>query len=177
MTVRFILNGEDVETSVPANERLVTILRERFNLTGAKCGCLIGACGACSVLFIDASEKKAAREKKRDEVRRVVPACLVPAFRVHGSEVVTIEGFSTNDEFEDIAQGFAQAGAENCGYCDAGKIFAAEALLQKNLSPDREEFITAFRGIKCRCTEPEALYAGVLAAGDIRRKRIYGRSA
>jgi len=177
MTVRFILNGEDVETSVPANERLVTILRERFNLTGAKNGCLIGACGACSVLFIDASEKKAAREKKRDEVRRVVPACLVPAFRVHGSEVVTIEGFSTSDEYQDIAQGFAQAGVENCGYCDAGKIFAAETLLAKNLRPEKEDFYKMYSGIRCRCTEPESLYEGILAAGEIRRGRIYGRSS
>jgi carbon-monoxide dehydrogenase small subunit len=177
MTVRFILNGEDVEASAPANERLVTILRERFNLSGAKCGCLIGSCGACSVQFIDASEKKSARDKKRDEVRRIAVSCLIPAFRVHGSEVVTIEGFSTSDEYQDIAQGFAQAGVENCGYCDAGKIFAAEALLQKNLTPDKEEFFAAFYGIRCRCTEPESLYAGVLAAGEIRRKRIYGRTA
>ncbi|MDR1507281.1 MAG: 2Fe-2S iron-sulfur cluster binding domain-containing protein [Treponema sp.] len=161
MTIRFILNGEDVEVSVEANKRLVTILRENFFLVQAKSGCLSGGCGACSVFFNGA----------------VSPSCLIPAFRVQGSEIVTLEGFSQTDEYQDIIAGFSGAGVESCGYCDTGKILVSELLLEQNIRPDREEFYRAFSGIRCRCTEPEHLYAGILAAGEIRQRRIYGRSS
>jgi carbon-monoxide dehydrogenase small subunit len=161
VTIRFILNGEDVVVSAEANRRLVGILREHFSLVKTKSGCLSGACGACSVIFNGA----------------VSPSCLIPAFRVQGSEIITLEGFSQTDEYQDIVAGFSGAGVENCGYCDAGKILAAELLLEKTTRPDREEFYSAFSGVRCRCTEPERLYAGILSAIEIRRKRIYGRSS
>lgn len=161
MTIRFILNGEDVEVSADANKRLISILREDFSLVKAKNGCLSGICGACSVI-VNGS---------------FTMACLIPAFRVQGSEVITLEGFSQTDEYEDIAGGFAAAGVETCGYCDAGKVLAAETLLSKNFRPDRETFRTAFSGVHCPCTESESLYAGILAAGEIRSRRIYGRSS
>jgi carbon-monoxide dehydrogenase small subunit len=161
MTIRFILNGEDVEVSAEADERLVTILREDFSLLASKNGCLSGSCGCCSVIYNGA----------------VSPSCLIPAFRVRGSEIITLEGFSQTVDYLDIMSGFAKAGTETCGYCDAGKIFAAEMLLEMNIRPGKEEFFSAFGGIKCRCTEPESLYAGILAAGEIRRQRIYGRSS
>jgi carbon-monoxide dehydrogenase small subunit len=159
MTIRFILNGEDVEVSVEANKRLLTIVREHFSLVAAKSGCLRGNCGACSVIFNSA----------------VVSACLIPAFRVQAGEIITLEGFSQTDEYQDIAAGFAGAGVETCGYCDAGKFLTAALLLEKNHRPEREEFYNAYSGIRCRCTEPESLYAGVLQAGEIRQRRIYGR--
>ena len=160
MTLGFILNGEDVVVKAEADIRLIDILRGHFKLMGAKAGCLSGICGACSVIFNN----------------RVVPSCLIPAFRVRGSEVVTIEGFSKYDEYQDIREGFSQAGVENCGYCDAGKILAVETLLRRNLRPGRDEILAAFRGIKCRCTDPESLIAGVSATSDIRQRRLYGRS-
>ncbi|MDR2663425.1 MAG: 2Fe-2S iron-sulfur cluster binding domain-containing protein [Treponema sp.] len=160
MTIRFILNGEDMEINAEANQRLTGILRDHFNLISSKSGCLNGSCGACSVIFNGA----------------VVPSCLIPAFRLQGSEVITLEGFSQTIEYQDIAAGFAAAGVESCGYCDAGKILAAELLLGQNLQPGRDEFIAAFRGIQCRCTNGENLYRGVLAAGEARQRRIYGRS-
>jgi carbon-monoxide dehydrogenase small subunit len=107
---------------------------------------------------------------------KVVPSCLIPAFRIRNSEIITIEGFSQNDEYQDILEGFLRAGVENCGYCDAGKILAVETLLERNLRPSREEILAAFNGIKCRCTEPESLIEGVLAAVEIRQRRLYGRS-
>ncbi|MDR2471022.1 MAG: 2Fe-2S iron-sulfur cluster binding domain-containing protein [Treponema sp.] len=159
MTVKFILNGEDVAINAEANQRLITILREHFSLTAAKTGCLDGSCGACTVIFNGA----------------VSPACLIPAFRVQGSEIITLEGFSQTDEYQDIAAGFAKSAVESCGYCDAGKILTAELLLEQSLNPGREDFAAAFRGIRCRCTEEENLYRGILAAGEERRRRIHGR--
>ena len=160
MTIRFILNGEDVEINAEANRRLISILREHFGLHASKSGCLNGNCGICSVIFNGA----------------VSSACLIPAFRLQGSEIITLEGFSQQDEYQDIARGFAETGVENCGYCDAGKILTAELLLEQNVQPSREDFTAAFRGIRCRCTGMESLYRGVLAAGTARQRRIYGRS-
>jgi carbon-monoxide dehydrogenase small subunit len=161
MTIRFILNGEDMEINAEANQRLITIIRENLNLTASKGGCFRGSCGVCSVIFNGA----------------LSPACLIPAFRIQGGEIITLEGFSQTVEYQDIAVGFAKAGVESCGFCDAGKILTAETLLEQNLRPPREEFIAAFRGIRCGCTDMENLYQGVLAAGEERRKRIYGRTA
>jgi carbon-monoxide dehydrogenase small subunit len=161
MTIRFILNGEDMEITAEANQRLINILREHFNLTGSKKGCLNGSCGACTVIFNGA----------------ISPSCLIPAFSIQGSEIITLEGFSQTVECQDIAAGFARVGVESCGYCDAGKILTAEMLLEQNLQPSREDFFSAFKGIKCRCTNGESLYRGILAAGEVRQRRIYGRSA
>jgi carbon-monoxide dehydrogenase small subunit len=161
MILGFILNGEDVVVKTEADRRLVDILRGHFKLLGAKRGCLSGTCGVCSVIFSG----------------KVVPSCLIPAFRIRGSEIITIEGFAQTDEYQDIVEGFARSGLENCGYCDAGKILAAETLLGRNLRPSREEILEAFTGIKCRCTDPDALVEGVLATAEIRQRRLYGRSA
>ncbi|MDR2068984.1 MAG: aldehyde oxidoreductase [Spirochaetaceae bacterium] len=161
MTIGFILNGEDVTIRTEADIRLLNILRDTFKLFGAKCGCLTGICGACSVIFNG----------------NVVPSCLIPAFRIRGCEIITIEGFSQNDEYQDILMGFSQAGVENCGYCDAGKILAVEALLEKIPRPSKTDIIAAFSGIRCRCTDPIRLVEGVLLTADIRQRRLYGRSA
>jgi len=159
MIIRFILNGEDVEISVGANQLLISILREQLAHTAAKSGCLCGNCGACSIIFNGA----------------VSPSCMIPAFRIHGCEIITLEGFSQTLEYQDIIDGFAIAGVENCGYCDAGKILSSEILLEQNFQPSKEDFTAAFQGVRCRCTDAESLYQGILAAGELRRRRIYGR--
>jgi carbon-monoxide dehydrogenase small subunit len=169
VTVNFILNGEDAEVQTGANTRLLDILRDNFKLMGAKAGCRSGNCGVCFVIVIN-------RENSR-ESGRVMPSCLIPAFHVRGREVITIEGFSQNNEYQDIIEGFSQAGVENCGYCDSAKILVTEALLEQTPRPSRQEILAAFRGIRCRCTDPESLVEGVLAAAETRRRRVYGRSS
>ena len=161
MTLNFILNGEDVVVDTTAENRLVDILRDNFSLLGTKAGCYTGNCGSCSIIFNGA----------------VVKSCLIPAFRIQGSEIITIEGFSLTDEYQDIAAGFSEAGFENCGYCNTGKILTTEALLERSLQPSKEEILSTFRGTKCRCTEPEELIRGVMAAVENRRRRVYGRSS
>ncbi|GHU55052.1 (2Fe-2S)-binding protein [Spirochaetia bacterium] len=160
MTIGFILNGEDVVVRTEADIRLIDILRDTFGLTGAKNGCLTGKCGACSVIFNG----------------NIIQSCLIPAFRIRGSEIITIEGFSQNDEYQDIIEGFSRTALENCGFCNTGKILAAEALLQRNPRPNRDEILAGFDGIKCRCTDPESLVEAVQAVADIRQRRLYGRA-
>ncbi|MDR0567996.1 MAG: aldehyde oxidoreductase [Spirochaetaceae bacterium] len=162
MTLEFTLNGEAVMTEAQANTRLIDIVRGRpFSLTGAKTGCLIGVCGACSVIFNG----------------KVIKSCLIPAFRVQGSDIITIEGFAKTGEYQDILGGFEKAGVEPCGYCNTGKILIAQAILAKNRQPTRNDILPKLGGIRCRCTEPESLIEAVLAAADIRQRRIYGRTA
>jgi carbon-monoxide dehydrogenase small subunit len=158
MTLIFILNGEDVSVDSDAENRLVEILRTNFKLLGTKADCYSGYCGGCSVIFNG----------------DVVKSCLIPAFKIRGSEIITIEGYSQTDEYRDIIQGFSDTGLETCGFCTTGKILSIEALLGKNERPRREEILNAFHGAKCRCTEPEELIQAVLAAAEHRRRRLYG---
>jgi len=161
MTISFILNGEDVVIRSDANVRLVDILRINFGLLETKTGCLTGKCGFCAVIFNGS----------------VSHACLVPAFRLRGSEIITIEGFSQTDEYQDIMDGFAEAKLESCGYCTTSKILNAGALLDKIKRPSRQEILHAFSGIKCRCTDPEKLVEGIERTVELRQRRLYGRSA
>jgi len=161
MTIGFILNGEDVVVRTDAENRLVNILRGTFKLMRTKTGCCIGECGACLVIFNG----------------DVVKSCLIPAFRILNSEIITIEGFSQTDEYQDIVLGFSEEGVENCGFCNTGKILAVEALLGRNSRPSRDEILAAFKDIRCRCTEPESLVRGVMAVTEHRRRRLYGRSS
>jgi len=158
MTMTFILNGEDETVDSNPETRLVDILRDNFNLLGVKNGCNIGACGTCLIIFNG----------------NVVKSCLIPALKIRGCEIITIEGFSQTVDYQDIIQGFSDTGFEDCGFCTTGRILATEALLSRNKAPSREEILLAFNGIRCRCTEPDLLVKGVLAASEYRRRRLYG---
>jgi len=161
MKIGFILNGEDVVVNSGAELRLVDILRNTFSLLGTKAGCYSGRCGNCSIIFNG----------------NVVKSCLIPAFIIQGSEIITIEGFSQTDEYQDIILGFSMTGLETCDFCNTGKVLTTETLLGRNSQPSKDEILGAFKEIKCRCTEPEELALGVTAVSEIRRRRLYGRSA
>ena len=128
---------------------------------GAKYGCLSGQCGACTVIYNG----------------QVSSACLIPAFKIRGCEIITIEGYSQTDEYHDITAGFEEAALGNCGYCEAGKILCAGALLDRIATPTREEILSGFSGIKCRCTNVNKLVEAVNLAAGIRQRRLYGRSS
>ncbi|MDR1094792.1 MAG: 2Fe-2S iron-sulfur cluster binding domain-containing protein [Spirochaetaceae bacterium] len=156
MNIRFSLNGVSASIDAKPGERLSAILRDRFHLKGTKCGCLQGRCGTCSVIWNGA----------------VTASCLIPAFRLSGTKVVTIEGFVKTNNYQDIKTGFAQVPVILCGYCDSAKILVAESLLVKNSELDREEILSAFNGIRCTCTNPDTLVDGVFAAAKERKVRL-----
>ena len=156
MKISFILNGEDVSLEADSGLRLVDILRNSFELRGSKNGCNTGICGTCSVILNG----------------ELVKSCLVPAFKVRNSEIITFEGFSQTDEYMDFALGFREAGFDNCSFCMSGKILAAEALLTRNPRPSRNDILRAFQGTRCRCTGPENLVRAVTAVIEHRRRRI-----
>ncbi len=130
------INGEVRQVQVEKNWTLLYVLREVLDLTGAKCGCNTGDCGACKVI-IDGE---------------AVNSCLVLAPKAVGKDIWTIEGLSNGPELHPIQQAFIDAGAVQCGYCTPGMVMSAKALLDKNLDPSEEEIRAAISNNLCRCT-------------------------
>ena len=156
MRISFRLNGKSVSVDVPADTTLLHLLRDHFGLTGAKPGCEIGECGACSVI-VDG---------------KVVNSCLLLAPQVDGCEVTTIEGIHGPDGGpDDLQQAFLEYGAVQCGYCTPGMVMAGEALLMHNPSPTREEIQEAISGNLCRCTGYQQIVDAIEATAARRREQ------
>ncbi len=160
MTVSFILNGEDVSAKARSVDRLADLLRHSFNLLGVRSDCRSGRCGRCLILLDG----------------RLVPSCLVPAFNVRGKEVVTIEGFAQTEDYRDMVEGFKSAGVETCGFCEAPKIMASAALLDRKPRPTARDILEQLSCAPCRCTDPEALVKAVQAVAELRARRLYRRA-
>lgn len=135
-SIRFKLNFEDREIVVNPLKRLLDVLREDMEFTGAKEGCGEGECGACSVI-IDG---------------KLINSCMVPIGTVEGKEVLTIEGFQQTERYNVLKDSFEEAGAVQCGFCTPGMIMASEALLSKNPHPSEDEIREGLSGNLCRCT-------------------------
>lgn len=135
-SIELKINGEVKSVQVEKNWTLLYVLREVLDLTGAKCGCNTGDCGACKVI-IDGE---------------AVNSCLVLAPKAVGKDIWTIEGLSNGPELHPIQQAFIDAGAVQCGYCTPGMVMSAKALLDKNLDPSEEEIRAAISNNLCRCT-------------------------
>jgi len=157
MTISFILNGEDVSAKTRSVDRLSDILRETFGLLGVRSDCRCGRCGRCLV-FLDG---------------RLVPSCIVPAFEARGREIITIEGYAQTEDYIDITEGFKDAGVVTCGFCDASKIMATAALLERTPRPSPEQILDQLSSAPCRCTDPEAIVKAVQAVAERRSKRLY----
>jgi aerobic-type carbon monoxide dehydrogenase small subunit (CoxS/CutS family) len=152
----FKLNGRSVAVSATAETLLLDLLRETMGLTGTKAGCREGECGACTVL-LDGSP---------------VNSCLIPAVKVSGREVVTIEGLEEPDGTLAILQErFMEEGAAQCGYCTPGMILNAKALLEKNPNPDESEIRHALSGVLCRCTGYRKIIQAVRSAAEDRKSQ------
>ena len=134
--ISFTLNGEQVEVYVDPFELLVDVLRDKFFLTGTKKGCGEGGCGSCAVIVNGKS----------------VNSCLLPAMRVVGATVETIEGVEYKNGLHPLQTSFIDKGAVQCGFCTPGVIMAGKALLDKNKSPSKDEIREAISGNVCRCT-------------------------
>jgi aerobic-type carbon monoxide dehydrogenase small subunit (CoxS/CutS family) len=136
MKLSFILNQKQVEIEIAPQIRLLDLLREGFNLTGAKEGCSIGECGACTVIMNG----------------KAVNSCLVLAAQCEGAEIITIEGLERDGKLHPIQESFILKGAVQCGFCTPGMILSAYVLLKDNHNPTDEEIKDALAGNLCRCT-------------------------
>ncbi len=144
----FTVNGAEQAEFVEPGALLVDVLRDKLGLTGTRFGCGQGACGACTVL-IDGE---------------LALSCLILAERANGAEVVTIEGIAANGSVHPLQRAFVEGFAIQCGFCTAGMIVAAKALLDRNPDPDRAEVVDAISGNICRCTGYEPIINAILSA-------------
>lgn len=148
--VGFSLNGSYVEVEVEEQETLLEVLRERLGLTGTKEGCGQGDCGACTVLLDG----------------QPVNSCLIPAVRIEGRAVTTIEGLATGRSYHVLQTAFVREGAIQCGFCTPGMILSAKALLDRLPQPSEQEVRRALSGNLCRCTGYTKIVRAVMAAAS-----------
>ena len=139
--ITLTVNGMSVTRRVPVRLNLVDFLRHELGLTGSHVGCEHGACGACSVV-IDGD---------------VVRGCLMFAVQTDGAVVETIEGASESGRLKPLQDAFQARAALQCGFCTAGMLLTAAALLARDPSPDRDTIREAISGNYCRCTGYQAI--------------------
>ena len=152
--VTMIVNGQTRSASVPPETTLLQLLREHFNLTGAKLGCDVGDCGACTVI-VDG---------------QAVNACLMLAGQADGRQVLTIEGLASRERLHPIQKTFENSGGLQCGFCGPGVLLSAKALLDENPDPSTQEIRDALSGNLCRCTGYTKMIEAVQEAARLLRE-------
>ena len=146
--IELTVNGRTFRVTAPANESLLETLRDRLGMTGTKCGCDSGSCGACTVL-VDGEPAL---------------SCLVLTARCGGRAITTIEGLASGPTLHPLQKAAVDAGAVQCGYCTPGWLLSAKALLDRNASPTPDDVREAISGHLCRCTGYRKIVECVLAA-------------
>ena len=128
------INGRSLETEADADTPLLWVLRDNLNLTGTKYGCGIAQCGACTV-HMDGN---------------AIRSCVFPVSAIGDAKITTIEGLSANGDHP-VQQAWNEVDVPQCGYCQAGQIMTASALLARNPNPTEEEIENTMNGNICRC--------------------------
>ena len=165
MSVQFQVNGKQVEVEVEPRLTLADCLRHSLRLTGTHVGCEHGVCGACTVIVDGAA----------------VRSCLMLAVQAEGSEIVTIEGLSNDDDLTPLQKSFRKHHALQCGFCTPGMITTAHVLLSEEPNCDAARVREVLSGNLCRCTGYISIVEAVLdarsayghkeQAGDAARER------
>ncbi len=148
--ITIYVNGQTHELLVKPSASLLDVIREDLGLTGAKEGCGVGECGACTVIMDG----------------ETVNACLILAVEANGRQITTIEGLANGEELHPIQQAFVDVGGLQCGFCTPGMVLSAKALLDKNPHPSDDEIRKGLEGNFCRCTGYTKIIASVRDAAD-----------
>src|ERR1700738_75867 len=133
--ISLTVNGESRQVDADPDTPLLYALRDDLALNGAKFGCGLGQCGSCTVI-VDG---------------RAVLSCVTPLLLVEGKQVTTLEGLGTIEAPAPIQRAFMEEQAAQCGYCIAGMMMRAQALLQKNAKPTDEQIRAELEPHLCRC--------------------------
>ncbi len=134
--IKFVLNGKPTAVTVPVTMSTLEMIRDTLKLTGTKCGCEEGECGACTILVDGIS----------------VSSCLMFAVDCDGRELTTIEGLQTKEGLSELQKAFVEQGAVQCGFCIPGMIMQGTYLLNHNPEMTVEEIKRGIEGNLCRCT-------------------------
>ncbi|MDB5640582.1 MAG: putative oxidoreductase subunit protein [Bradyrhizobium sp.] len=129
------INGQDHEIDADPDTPLLYVLRDDIKLNAAKFGCGLGQCGACTVI-VDG---------------KAVLSCVTPLILLEGKQVTTLEGLGTIEAPAPIQRAFVEEQAAQCGYCIAGMMIRAQAMLQRNAKPTDEEIRAELEPHLCRC--------------------------
>ena len=148
------INGTPTRVTASADETLLSVLRNRLNLTGTKYGCGEGECGACTVLLDGKSVK----------------SCQTLLSEVAGARITTIEGLEQNGRLTPVQQAFLDEGAFQCGYCTSGMIVRATSLLKDVPAPTEAQIATGMNGNICRCGTYPRIIAAVQRASRSMQK-------
>jgi carbon-monoxide dehydrogenase small subunit len=143
-TISLTVNGKQYSGEVEPRTLLAHFLRDGLRLTGTHLGCVVGRCGACTVLWNGAPVK----------------SCLVFAVQAEGDEIVTVEGLARDKRLHPLQEAFWKNDAVECGYCTPGMLISAYGLLNKGNKPTDEQIKKAISGNLCRCTG----YGNIVAA-------------
>lgn len=135
LPIEVTVNGRRMAMRVAPNHTLLDVLRDDLRLTGTKECCLVGECGACTVM-VDG---------------RIVDSCLVLAVEADGADIRTVEGLAEGGRLSPLQQAFLDKGAVQCGFCTPGQLMAAHALLAGNLEPSIDDIEEGMAGNLCRC--------------------------
>jgi carbon-monoxide dehydrogenase small subunit len=147
--IRFTLNGTAVDVTVAPHESLVEVLRDRFDLFGARESCGQGLCGCCTVLLDG----------------KAVSSCLYLAVFADGAELLTVEGLARDGQLDPVQQAFIAAGAFQCGFCTPGFVLMVHQLLKEQPNPSDEDIRHYLAGNLCRCAAyPEIIEAVKVSA-------------
>jgi aerobic-type carbon monoxide dehydrogenase small subunit (CoxS/CutS family) len=145
------VNGTRLHVTAPAEETLLSVLRNRLDLTGTKYGCGEGQCGACTVLLDG----------------RATRSCLIPASAAASGKITTIEGLEQHGVLTPVQQAFLDEGAFQCGYCTSGMIMSATSLLRDAHNPTEGQIVEAMNGNVCRCGTYPRIVAAVQHAARL----------
>lgn len=143
------INGRSYETDAEADTPLLWVLRDNLGLVGTKYGCGIAQCGACTVHLNG----------------NAVRSCSLPVSAVGTKTVTTIEGLSSQGDHP-VQQAWHEVDVAQCGYCQAGQIMSAAALLSKNPKPSEEQIYTAMNGNICRCGTYHRIREAIILASS-----------
>lgn len=145
------VNGKKHNVEVPGGESLLTVLRDRLDLTGSKYGCGEGSCGACTVL-IDGNAMR---------------SCILPASSAAGKEITTIEGLSANGDLHPVQKAFQKVDVFQCAYCAPGMVMSAVSLLKKHPHPSDQQIVHGMQGNICRCGTYPRIVKAIQEASNV----------
>ena len=138
------INGTDRHVTASADESLLSVLRDRLDLTGPKYGCGEGECAACTVLLDG----------------KPVHSCITPVSAAANSSITTVEGLEKDGKLNLVQEAFVEEGAFQCGYCTSGMVLRVTALLRETPHPTEDQIVTYMNGNICRC----GVYPRIIAA-------------
>lgn len=148
--VDLTVNGKKYSGRAEPRDLLTYFLREELGLTGTHVGCIVGKCGACSIIMDG----------------KLVKSCLLFAQQAEGAEIMTVEGLAKGSELHPIQQAFWEHHGLQCGYCTPGMLLAAYDLLQRNPNPTEKEIREGISGNLCMCTGYVNIVKAVKAAAE-----------